>query len=187
MSDPGTFRKLTGLERRLHALETVERPRTNYGTSNPTGWPNNVPFYRTDLGWWIYYDGTRWLTAYELTADFTPNPSGGAPTTVAPNDLLFAPMRTDYSIYIGKVKLMAYVSTTNNGTNFYTARLLTSGGTAIYDISTSASAANTLLTFEATHNGVQSGTYYAIRTLAKTGAPGAIFLNGTFWYRLVIP
>src|SRR5687767_8419346 len=94
----------------------------------PGGLQDGDRFFRTDMLFGAVYQavGPRWLTRHEYSADFTPNPLAGAPTTAAPNDLLIAPMRTDYSIYITKVKAIVRVATTNDASNYYTLLLRSS-------------------------------------------------------------
>jgi hypothetical protein len=154
----------------------------------PGGLQDGDRFYRSDLGWPCYYDlaNTRWLTAFEMSADFTPNPLAAAPTTAAPNDLLLAPMRQDYNILITRMAAVAFVSTTNNGSNYYELQLRTSSGLAITTWNTSAGAANTFLTQTAAVGGAYAVPYFIYRTNAKTGAPGSVFISGTFWHRMIV-
>jgi hypothetical protein len=186
MSDPTTLRKLTDLDRRLAAIEALERPRTNYGTTNPTGWPNNVPFFRTDLGWWIYYTGSVWVTAHEYEQNLTPYFRQTQPHAGGAAVLLVAPCRTDRDAYVTRTKVLLDVLTTNNATNYWTLTLKYAG-TTVYTFNTSADAPNTNLNKENTPAaGVTAGAFSWFETTSKTGTPGTIVVNATIFYRLII-
>jgi hypothetical protein len=187
MSDPTTLRKLTDQNRRLGFVEALERPRTNYGSANPTGWPNNVPFFRTDLGWWIYYTGSVWVTAHEYEQNLTPYGRNAQPYAGGATSLLLAPARTDYDAFVTRVKVYLDIVGTNNGANYwsFTVRY---ASTSVYSFDTSADAAGVGLNKEnAPNTGVSAGP--ALSTLditGKTGAPSAVVVNCTIWYQLIV-
>ncbi len=176
-------------EARLAQTETKEVPRLNYGTANPTNWPNNVPFFRSDLGWWIYFDGTRWLTAHEyemnMPAFGSPFPyAGGAPAT-----LLITPSRTDYAYYLLGARSYTLVNTTNNGTNYWGFQLLDDNAVNLWAFDTSGQAAGAgTLQAQGVMGAVALGSFLNLNIVTKTGAPGALAAcSVTVWYRLIIP
>lgn len=191
MSDPTTLRVLDDLGKRLAALEALERPRTNYGSANPTGWPSNVPFLRTDLGWWIYYDGARWLTAFELMVPACANLS----TATADGGFGGPDLRGDYAPYVTRVVISAYVATTNNGSNFWTLTLNAynaayTTATGIHAVNTSAQAINTWVqqdTSSLSGSGVPTNRARLFLTVTKFGTPGALTCQATLYHRLIVP
>lgn len=191
MSDPATLRLLAELSGKVAALEALERPRTNYGAANPTGWPTNVPFYRTDLGWWIFYDGTRWLTTQEFTAQIVLSTAAVSATASA---VVPAELRSAYAPYITRCVHTYRVATTNDGANFWTidvrgANAAYSAATIIHTVTTAAAAASTYTQSDAAPSATALPTNRArLDTLVtKSGAPGNITLWTTVFYRLVIP
>lgn len=188
MSDPTTLRKLSDLERRLAALAALERPRTTYGAANPTGWPTNVPFYRTDLGWWIFYDGTRWLTVHEYEQALTPYFRNTQPYSGGATSLLLAPTRVDYGALATRVKVYLDVAATNNGANYWSFAVKY-GTTSVYTFDTSANSAGVAILKENAPNSVVTspGAISTFDVTGKTGAPGSVVVNCTIWYRLIIP
>lgn len=189
MSDLETVRKVADLERRLAALAALERPRTNYGAASPTGWPTNVPFYRTDLGWWIFYDGTRWLTVHETVHPLAEGSGAGAFATRSA-------LRTNFTPYFTRVSFRAFVVAPNNGTNYWNMVVQTTdaaitAGTTIRAQNTSADGAGAWLVYDLapTTNVPGAGNHYWLRLncAIAAGAPGSLTCNAIAWYRLVIP
>lgn len=176
-------------ERRLAQTEVKEVARKSYGTSNPTGWPTNVPFFRSDLGWWIYNDGTRWLTAHEYVLD--------ADAATTPADLSGPyewQLRQDYNPYFTRVTATTIVATTNNGTNFWTVRfrglaLARGSATTIHDFTTSGdSVANYSLKDATPSTPTPTDDNTVQMFVQKTLTPGAItIVSASVAYRLIIP
>ena len=176
-------------EKRLDRIEIKEVPMFNYGAANPIVWPVGVPFFRTDLGWWIFNDGTRWLTVHEYAVSLTPfglNPlpfAGAGPATI-----LLAPIRSDYQAWYTHSDYYIFVNTTNNGTNYWALTFSDSGGTTFWAPSTIAAAVgqSTGDTVQAVAGSV-AATYIAL-SLTKVGAPGTVgALNFTSYHRLIVP
>lgn len=187
MNDLYTQRDIT---RRLEQSQVAERAWTNYGTSMPSGYPQNVAYFRTDLGLWIYNDGTRQLTAEEFQCDLqayarNPLPFGGAGATT----VLLSPQRTDYAPYYVRAKAYLDVLTTNNATNYWQCSLYL-GATSVWTFTTASDAPNTALNKEDATAGVTTGTSFAKLDVIKAGAggaPGSLFVAVSVWYRLIIP
>lgn len=180
--------------RRVRALEQwrdrnkVEVPYGfGVGTSFPTSPVTGQRFFRSDLGWLCYYDGTRWLTVHEYEADLTWYQRVTLPYTgVANATLLFGPMRTDHNYYYTRGKVYMEVATTNNGSNYWTCALVLNA-TTVWTFDTSADAANTGLNKEDSTAAVATSGFGAqFKASGKTGAPGALTVHCTFWYRLIV-
>lgn len=193
MSDLKDFdmvKALRDINQRMGQTEVAERPRTNYGSSFPASWPNNVPFFRTDLGWWAYFDGTRWLTAHEM-----PIPVQALATFTGPGTLggTITALRTDYAPYFTRYEVETSVATTNNGTNFWTIDLIGinlafTTVTVIANPNTSADAVGTRVQHAGNAGTPAPSDRQFIRgRFSTTGAPGVLEVTISTWYRLIIP
>lgn len=145
-------------------------------------------FFRTDLGWAAYYDGTRWLTAHEYVLPIVYFSTISINTD---SQNIPIPAATTYDIYITRETFITNVAATNNGSNFWT--LI---GQAL---NTANSAATTILTFDThldtaatyvVHEGVTTNipankTWYRTNA-AKTGTPGNLTYAVSLNYRLVL-
>lgn len=181
-------RQIASNQRRIGQTEVGERPAGfNIGTSFPANPATNDRFFRSDLNWLCVYDGTRWLTVHEYQADLTWYQRITFPFTgVAGSTLLIVPLRTDRNIYYTRAKAYLEVATTNNGTNFWSLSLIIAATTA-WTFSTSADAANTGLNKEdSTAAAITTGNFAQFQASGKTGAPGSLVVNCTFWYRLIV-
>lgn len=181
-------RQIASNQRRIGQTEVGERPAGfNIGTSFPSSPATNDRFFRTDLGWLCYYDGTRWLTVHEYQADLTWYQRITLPYTGAtPATLLLTPLRTDRNYYYTRGKIYMEVATTNNGTNYWTCALVLNL-TTVWTLNTSADAANTGLNKEdSTAAVVTTGGFARFDVTAKTGAPGAVTVHCAFWYRPIV-
>lgn len=159
-----------------------------YGTSFPASPQTGQRYFRTDLGWLCFFDGTRWLTVHEYETvlswfQLVGLPYGGA----APQTLLLQPIRSDYGYYLTRAQAYIRVATTNNGSNFWGMRLLHSSSN-LWDFNTSASAPDTNLFFSTSLASAQSAatTFLTVNAQSKTGAPGAVTSACTVWYRLIV-
>lgn len=189
MSDMDMIAALKRNDARLRQTEVAERARTAYGSSFPASWPNNLPFFRTDLGWWCYYDGTRWLTAHEYVLD--------ADAATTPADLSGPyewQMRQDYNPYVTRVSATTIVAATNNATNFWTVRfrglaLARGSATTIHDFTTAAdSVANYSLKDSAPSTPTPTDDNTIQVFVQKTLAPGALtIVSASVAYRLIVP
>jgi hypothetical protein len=156
------------------------------GISNPGTPSTNDIYYRTDLGLWIYYDGTRWLTEDEYSVDIPPLYNASSA------DSTIAVIRTDHAPFFTRVVFNSYVATTNNATHYWTfglasANMSRAGGANIKTFTTSADAPNVTVGHEAapaTNNPANYGILYTF--LAKTNSPGACLLACSAYYRKII-
>lgn len=160
------------------------------GTSFPPTPASGDKFYRTDLNWLCFYDGTRWLTCHEYTETLGMQ-AVNLPATTTPFAVAYLATRRDYQLYILRFTLHPFVATTNNGGNYWTidarwansANVQTSLGTS----NTSAGAANTNLDGSITINApLNTGSFYIEIQATKTGTPGSFYLWGSMSYRLIV-
>ncbi len=198
MSDQNAMLKLLlDNDQRLRQTETKETALIGSGAAFPASPATGRVFFRTDLGWWCFYDGARWLTTFEtahpLAISDAANPVtyAGAGNTIVQR----TPYRSDYSIYVTRVATVTLVATTNNGTNFwtYTLRAVVADGsspTNIHTFTTAGDAAGAQSNHDAAPSVAPpvfaSRNYFDI-VVTKTLAPGALTLWSTVYYRLVVP
>lgn len=185
MSSLDLQRQIAVIEDRLERLRKADTG-MSAGTSFPASPATGLMLFRTDLGWWAYYDGTRWLTAHEYTtalpfADYSASDSFAN----------WQRFRTDYNLYVTRVAMTTRVSTTNNGTNFWTIAIEGqnqgfSGGTTIYQPDTSADTAGTFTSHEATANVVLTSLVHFNLSVQKTLAPGTLRISWAVYYRLIL-
>ena len=146
-------------------------------------------FWRSDLGFLCYYDGTRWLTVHEYE-------SGHVLVSTAVNGTQSA-IRANgatYASYITRVVCVVRVSTTNNGSNFWSIAVrglndALTVATTIQTFSTVAAAVNTFVRGEANPPSTQVPANYSAFDIALTfgaGSPGVIDVTTTIYYRLII-
>lgn len=184
-------RRIERLESGLNKAVSVERG-YSAGTSFPTGISDGFLFYRTDLDWLCVYDGTRWLTTHEYAEPLTMVSGTIIPKTdasyVLNQSLLFNASRSDYGIYATRVQFWTYITTTNNGSNYWVMEV-TNTGTVLATFSTVADSANTNL-YKSADPATALATgrqYWQLRTSNNVGTPGDIsFLACTVSYRLIV-
>ena len=157
----------------------------------PGGLRADDTFRRTDLDWDCFYDGTRWLTNFEMQI------SEVVTTFTATNNSAFdSVFRTDYAPFITRIVVVTSVATTNNATNFWTigisgVNLAKGAATTIYSFTT---AAHTLATLTLTEVGGVSLTNQVLGANAQywrvsvttTLAPGTLTIHPTTFYRLIV-
>ena len=142
-----------------------------------------LKFYRDDLGLLCYYDGTRWLTVAEYVLDFQPG------FGITANTEGYSAMRTTYDAYVTRVTAAYSVSTTNNGSNYWSFVVrYAAAATTIATLTTAAASVGTWTRGESTPNTVVAqSTALAIQvSVTKTGSPGALYSGVRVTYRLVI-
>jgi hypothetical protein len=168
--------------------------RVSAGTSNPGSPSSGDQFFRTDLGLYIYYDGTRWLTT---TLYHVPIPWSGQatqlPIVVGSNShrMVFS-YTPDYDIYIINCAVIYRVDTTNTGSAFWTFDVQRqNAGTSLGTVTSAAASPDVrtrgTITIGAVMD-VSDVNYQALQTQeSKTGSPGGLnFLEYTLTYRLIV-
>lgn len=158
------------------------------GTSFPGSPTTNQKFYRTDLNWLCFYDGTRWLTCQEFAQDF-PAPGAGSSVTAA---IARNAVRKDYYQYFTKAAITSRIlGATNNGSNYWTFSIdllsVTGGVTSIASANTSADTANQQTNRTIIVNYESTSSFFSAETVVtKVGSPSNILLMATLYYRLIV-
>jgi len=174
-------------ERRLSITEVKEVPLSGAGTAFPANPPTGMRFWRTDLGYDCYYDGARWLTVSEYSLEITSQISN----TVAFDTAFVVPRDDGYRAYWTYAAVQTFISPTNNGANFWTIDL--------QSVDNAITSTTSIASFD-THSYSAGGNYTALGIttplpankpltrahVTKTGAPSALALTMTAYYRLVI-
>lgn len=164
------------------------------GTSNPGSPTTNDLFYRTDLDYLIVYDGAQWLTVQEFVLSPMPNIGFAGGTTA--NSVFWymsIPDPTVYQLYLTRWECTTFVSTTNDGTRYWTVDL--KSHTAA-NVTTSRDTFTTQSETPSNFINHSRALNLALPTTAKilsisnpvrTGAtPGSILIFGRVYYRLII-
>lgn len=189
--DSAEARSLREHERRIAELErSLAQVRTRgsgvpSGTSFPTSPQTGYRFFRSDLGYECFYDGSQWLTCQvfearmmALSATVT-GENNAAATQIVPN-------LTDYGIYLLRWESVAFVLTTNTGANYWTLRLRGAGSTTLASYDTSAYSVGVAVRNTITSFSSPGGyDYFNVRT-ETTGAPGTLTWRWAARYRLII-
>ena len=171
------------------------------GTAMPTAGHDGAAvqdgarFFRTDLGFACYYDGTRWLTMHEYSVVPFSAPAG---LDFAANDgtALVARLRTDDAPLFTRIAMTTRVLTTNSAVSYWTVLLvgysITFGSsTTIVNYDTSADTVNAYTSHEGAPAVVQPADYthiaLSVTKAGATGTPGTLRVFPSCFYRLIIP
>jgi len=164
---------------------TIDTKKVTFATSNPGSPATGDVCYRTDLGWWIYYDGTRWLTMHEYSiSTFATNVS-------AAGDPIALPFDGRYAAYYTRANVVTYVATTNDGTNYWTVgiegvNLAFSARTTLFSFNTSADTLATLTQHADSTASAPTNNFWINAKLTKTNAPGNLNVYYNVAYRLIV-
>jgi hypothetical protein len=189
MSEAALQKQIDGLSRMLSDLRSRDgKPFKEAGTAFPASPATGRQFFRTDLGLACYYNGTNWVTSQLLLA-------AHAFTSTITVSSSFHVLRTDYRPWIERVSLLYNISTTNDGSNYWTIATRTTNAaitttTSIHVVNTSAATAGAWTSSDLAANTANDGgttnKYWLDFAVTKTGSPGQITLYGTVFYRLII-
>lgn len=157
----------------------------NKGSSFPGSPSSGDVFFRTDIGWHFFWNGTYWLTTFELLASIPYRFYSSTQTLES-----FA-VRQDYRPYITRCVINALVQTTNNGSNYWymACRAINQAYNSSDDLyvpTTSSISPDVRTHFYSqvnrlsTHNPLADFDW----ALTKSGSPGNIAFNSTIYYRL---
>lgn len=152
------------------------------------------PFFRTDLGWLCYWDGTRWLTVHEYSTSLGFNiGTNGVGATATTNFYSQARPRQEYAPYVTRVAAASFVATTNDGANYWSWDVAGSSsgwGTnnTILAWNTSADTVNVWSAHDAAPSTPNPANYFwfSLRLVTKTLNPGQTFANATIFYHLIV-
>jgi hypothetical protein len=188
INEAGLSKKLTVTQ--IQTLIVAGEWAYTSGTSFPAGaaltaYGSNRPFFRTDLGQWYYYDGTRWLSAAEYRVDLVDIEYGqGGDTAFS----MGAPMDPTFPMWATRAAISTYAGT-NNVSNYWTVQLASRATTThnLCDVvrtanDTQAQWINHLATINAA---VTVSDEILMAVLAKIGSPAEIFLEVAIYYRLI--
>lgn len=162
----------------------------HYGTSFPGSPKTHELFYRTDRNLEYFYDGTRWLTTQEYS-QVLGNLDNNQPFTVNASLAWGATDLGANGQWITRISAVNYVSTTNNGTSYWTVQLTSrTAGAVAHNIgsswNTSAISANSFEKFTTTVGAqVTAGDTHFVVSGTKTSTPGSIYTMATIYYRLI--
>lgn len=160
------------------------------GPSNPTGPNAGDVWFRTDLGWWIEYDGTQWITIQEYDVEFN------LAFTSANTTLGAIPVRSDFQPLITRYEPRTNVAAPNDASNYW--NITVAGASAdrvttdtIHTHSTQSDTAATWIANDATSTMNTDSTpdqhYWLIVSAAKNNSPGGLNYGAVLWYRLIVP
>lgn len=187
--------------RRLYALLTPYFPSRaasldlGRGTAFPTVGHDGAAvqagarFWRTDLGFACYYDGTRWLTVQEYMIPVQALTTFTGPGTVAGT---ITALRTDYAPYFTRVEMTTVVATTNNGSNYWTCELIGvdlpfTSVSVVANPNTSADSVGVRVNHAAAAGSPAPSNRQFVRgRFTTTGSPGQLEITISAWYRLIV-
>jgi hypothetical protein len=175
------------LRRDMDQSKVIERPLSSAGTAFPSSPATGMRFWRSDLGYLCYYDGTRWLTVHEYSITITDQISN----TVAFDTAFVVPRDDGYRAYWTYAAVQTFISPTNNATNYWTIELQSvdnsiASTTTIASFNTSALAAGGNYTALGITTALPTNRPLTRAHVTKTGAPSSLALTMTAYYRLVI-
>lgn len=141
-------------------------------------------FYRTDLGWPCYYDGTRWLTVEEFPVT-VPNLTGS---------FTIGRVVGGIGIYVQRIHASTNVAATNDGTKYWTITFRSlnatfGAATNVHAFNTSADTAGAWTQHDANTMSATAvpANYGAFDVLcAQTSTPGALSMYCIIYYRLIV-
>ena len=162
------------------------------GTANPSSPTTNDQFFRTDLGEYIYYDGTRWLTTTIGEIALRQESAVTWPLTATTSAVHRGHLPTQNDLWLVSWETTSGVLTTNTGSAYWTGvvRKYNSAGAGDTDVATFATSADTADTYyrKSVAIGALLGSFVGLYTVAtKTSTPGNWrFHGGSIRYRRVI-
>lgn len=187
MTDVREFEKL---KRRVAELDRLENG-LGGGSAFPASPSTGALFYRTDIDFLCFYDGTRWLTVHEYEAGLEV-----VTTTSSPVSASYVANRTDYAPYVTRTTMATNVAATNDGSNYWTVNIrgingAFSAGTTVIGRNTSADTAAVWAYVETSGGSLTSQTpanyaYWEIQATKTAGTPGALTVTVLVVFRLII-
>lgn len=160
------------------------------GTTFPISPALNAKFYRTDLNYLCYYDGTRWLTTQLFISEIS-GQTGIYPVTTSPVNITYSVIPQIYQLYIVDFNSSFYVSNPNTGTAYWTAELFqidsSNSPTSVTSFNTSLGTFNSWTVANINLNTPLLTSSVVFRlTITKTGSPGSCYPIARISYRLII-
>lgn len=167
----------------------------NAGTSFPASKATNDRYWRTDLDLEFYWDGTQWLSTTLYREPIVMPDTGTITNALTVNSSIgrFTPWAATFDLWLVAMYTTTFVSTTNNGTNFWTIALKKYQSDFATNVtaasrSTSADAASTVIKAETAIGALWVPATYPIGQIeaTKTLTPGSLSAPAVaLSYRLV--
>jgi hypothetical protein len=148
------------------------------GTAFPASPTTNDLFFRTDLAVLCNWDGTRWVGPWETVS--IPQWEGGSPWSASVTAFLF---QTNAAL-LASIRFAAYVTTTNNSTNYWNLTVYFNQSQIGSTMSTYPGNTNSVLDISQNFNMVTNNNFLLV-SLVKVGSPGAIYLTALLSYRRI--
>jgi hypothetical protein len=165
---------------------TLTNPKGDSGPAFPLNPGTGFKWFRTDLGEWYYYDGTRWLSTNRRHLLF----AGGSGIAATVAEQCPMPYPADCaSVYLETMRVTYLVSGTDNGTNYWAFTLVSYSANVRSYISGSGtgSGGNLRTAVDVALNvAVAAATEFAI-DLDKTLSPGSLRWSADVTYRRIAP
>lgn len=157
------------------------------GVAFPAAPATGTLFFRTDLGWLCYYDGTRWQTinnfqSFTSRTAMTVTISWGETRT-----------RSDYAPYFTHCSAVTLNAATVDVNNYWTvnvrsADLIAGTNTVIYSFDTHLDTAGAYTNHSGTPTTPNPTRYGFMQyNCVPTGSPGALALYIDTFFRLIVP
>jgi hypothetical protein len=157
------------------------------GAAFPGGPSSGDQFFRTDLGMFCYYDGTRWLTVNEFAGHVDAIISAAVSPTINVNRT-----RTDYAKWFTRISGSTWVQTTNDGTKYWTVLLRGANAprgafTTIWSFDTHLDTVGVFTQHESAPavNNPANQVWFDVQ-VDKVSTPGTINVYVDFYYRLIV-
>jgi hypothetical protein len=163
------------------------------GTSNPGSPASGDLFFRSDLGWFIRYDGTRWLTEQSFHVSLSGGGDSLGPYTATTGGIRRShiPYSGTHGFYLEYFQYSSITNSANNATNYMSVELQTYDGatattrstvTTQNDANTSTFVAHT----SSAINAVLSNVEVFQVNIAETGTVTGFYFMGHAVGRLII-
>lgn len=157
------------------------------GAAFPASPSSGDPFFRDDLGFWCYYDGTRWLSQEFSIGDIQVALSATASRWYR------LPVGS-YGLFIPNRAIVcsSYVATTNDGSNYWTISITATNttfgdDTVLHAFNTSGDSANTWTAHDDVPDSQTPSSANGIEVvITKSSSPGNINLSFGLAYRMII-
>ena len=160
------------------------------GTAFPANPNTGQQFFRTDLGWWCYWNGTYWLTCHEYTLGSMMTQS----TCTATTTLTYGVLRSDYQLYGVRIDLMVNATSLQDASNYWTItpRMINAAYSASSSLGTRTTTGittGTAVTYPITITNPTNAAnkYWFDVSFAKTGSAGNLAnVSVNFAYKLIV-
>ena len=162
------------------------------GATFPGSPTNGTKFYRTDLNWLCFYDGTRWLTCHEYSQPIAiqdilvPRAVSSAASTG------YLALRQDFDLFLTSLTIMSLTVSPNNGSNYWEYQFRyknsSNSATVITTINTSTHTPLVATDCSVTLNTPLNTAAIFLDFLVQgaAGSPGACYPFSTINYRLIV-